>query len=180
MAVCISLVNDWESKLEIDLDTKPSREDPLDQIEQFLVQEQILFERPSEFELQFSLTGSWCDYPMWFRWLSEPCLLQIGLGIEARIPQNRQADATDLIVQVNERLMLGHFDMWSADRTLVFRHSQLIEPGQIASEELARQMSRAATEAAEVLVPALNFLLWSEKTASEAVAAAMFETVGEA
>lgn len=157
-----------------------SLSDPLDKVEQFLVQEQILFERTTEYEIQYSITGTWCDYPMWFRWLPVQAMVQVGLGIEARVPDNRRIEAKDLIVQINERLIIGHFDMWSADGTLVFRLGQLIESGNTVSEELARQMNRAAVDAAEVLIPAVNFLLWSEKTATQAVEAAMFETMGEA
>jgi len=170
----------WEPGLKTDFEMTATYDDPLDEVEQFLVDEQILFERPSEFEIQFSIAGTWCDYPLWFRWLPNPDLLQIELGIEAKVPQNRHLDVADLIIQINERLLIGHFDMWKTDRTLVFRHGQILSSGQAPSETLAKQMSRAATDAAEVLVPALNFLLWSEKTAAQSVEAAMFETLGEA
>jgi hypothetical protein len=166
--------------LEADIQYSSFADDPLDKVEQFLVQEQILFERISEYEVQFSVTGTWCDYPMWFRWLPVQAMVQVGLGIEARIPQNRRAETKDLVVQVNERLIIGNFDMWSADGTLVFRLGQLVESGNTVSEELAAKMNLAAIEAAEMLVPALNLLLWSEKTATQAVEAAMFETMGEA
>ncbi len=166
--------------METDLETSSTWEDPLDEVEQFLSEEQIPFERPSEAEIQFSVTGTWCEYPMWFRWLDGPALLQVGLGIDTRVPENRRSDVADLVVQINERLLVGHFDMWSGDRTLVFRHGQLFEAGQAIREPLIRKMSAAATEAAEYLVPALNFLLWSDKTVSQAVEAAMFDTVGEA
>ena len=176
----LSLANLLETDLETDLQPDRNINDPLDEVEQFLVQEQILFERIADSEIQFSLSGAWCDYPMWFRWLAHPNALQVSLGIETKVPKQQKNEVTDLIVQINERLLLGHFDMWSADRTLVYRHTQLIEPGEIIHEQMAKKLSDAAFEAAEVLTPALGFLLWSDKSASEAVEAAMFETIGEA
>jgi hypothetical protein len=170
----------WGPELNTDVNDETEWFDPLEEVEQYLAQEQLQFERAGEFEIQFSVTGTWCDYPMWFRWIPEANLLQVGLGIEARIPENRRTEVIDLIVQINEHLLVGHFDMWAADRTVVFRHSQVFEQGQMVREPLVRQLSSAAAQAAEVLIPALNFLLWSNKTASQAVEAALFETVGEA
>jgi len=166
--------------LETNLQFSGCSDDPLDEIEQFLVQEQILFERSSEFEIQFSMSGTWCDYPMWFRWLPHMSILQISLGIETKVPKNRKPEVADLIVQINERLLVGHFDMWSADRTLIYRNAQLFDSSEQIQGNLVKKINDAAFEAAEILMPALGFLLWSNKTASEAVEAAMFETLGEA
>ncbi len=169
-----------EFELKTDHDLSAQWADPLDEVEQYLAQEQLPFERIGAHEIQFPVTGTWCDYPMWFRWISDQNILQIGLGIEAKIPQNRQRDVADLILQINERLVIGHFDVWAADQSVVFRLGQFFEQGQVVREAMVRQCVGAATQAAEILTPALNFLLWSDKSPTQAVEAAMFETVGEA
>ncbi|VAV88570.1 hypothetical protein MNBD_ALPHA06-1038 [hydrothermal vent metagenome] len=166
--------------MKLDVEMAGELHHPLETVEQYLAEEQIAYERSNDLEIQFLLTGTWCDYPVWYRWLPNTGVLQIGLGIETKIPENREQDVASLLVQINEHLLVGHFDIYSQDRALVFRHGQLFEQGQMAHLSLVQKMIHAAMEAAEVMVPALNFLLWSDKTASEAVAAAMFETVGEA
>jgi hypothetical protein len=154
--------------------------DPLDLVEYILTAEEVGFERIGEQEIHFSVPGQWCDYPLWFAWRPENEVLHLCLGIDAKVKQRRRADVCDLLVRINERLASGHFDLWSEDGTIIYRHAlplpdtTLPTPGQLAA------MTNAASAAAERLIPALNFVLWAGKTPSEAVEAALFETAGEA
>ncbi len=154
--------------------------DPLELVEYILSAQEVGFERIGEQEIHFSVPGPWCDYPLWFAWRPENEVLHICLGIDAKVNTRTRQNVCDLLVRVNERLPNGHFDLWSEDGTIIYRHALPLPEAILPSPAQLAAMTNGATSAAERLIPALNFVLWAGKTPAEAVEAAMFETVGEA
>lgn len=154
--------------------------DPLDLVEYILSAQEVGFERVGEQEIHFSVAGPWCDYPLWFSWRPDDEVLHLCLGIDAKVKTRTRLDVCDLLVRVNERLPNGHFDLWSEDGTIIYRHALPLPEAMLPSIAQLASMTKAASAAAERLIPALNFVLWAGKTPADAVEAAMFETVGEA
>ena len=87
------------------------------------------------------------------------------------------SDVADLLMYVNARLWIGHFDLWPEDGTIVFRHA-MIFPDARASASQCEALLNLALEACEHYYPAFQFVLWGGKTAEEAVAAAVLECAG--
>ena len=81
--------------------------------------------------------------------------------------------------QINEKLWLGHFELWD-EGEIIFRHGMALMTGEQPSLAQAAAMIDVAVEAADRFFPAFDFLLRGAKTPQEAIAACMFETVGEA
>ena len=167
------------------MDTSPSDEsvqlgaDPLDVVEHVLAAENLPFDRTEDGDLAFSLAGDWKDYELWFAWRPEGDCLQLCLSMDLTIPATQRAAAQDLIAQVNPRVWLGHFELWD-DGELIFRHGMALMTGEQPSLAQAAAMIDVAVEAADRFFPAYDFLLRGAKTPQEAIAACMFETVGEA
>ena len=61
-----------------------------------------------------------------------------------------------------------------------FRHALSLAGGDTVSPAQAAALIVAAREAGERLYPAFHYLVWGGKSVEEAVAAAMFDTAGEA
>ena len=81
---------------------------------------------------------------------------------------------------INENLWLGHFDVWSDDGTIIFRHAMpMIGRDEISIGEV-QAMLAAAMDAAERFQPAFHFLILAGMTAEDAAKAALFEVCGEA
>ncbi len=154
--------------------------DPLDLVESILGAEDIGYERMGEKEIHFSIPGQWCDHALWFSWRPEDEVLHLCLGIDVRVSERNHAAVCALLALVNERLSCGHFDLWSEDGTLIYRHALPLPDALMPSPAQLAAMTNAASMAAERLIPALNFVLWGGKSPTEAVQAAMFETAGEA
>jgi hypothetical protein len=166
----------------MDLHTRhrePSR-DPLDVVEQVVAAEQFSYERTGDGEVHFTAPGQRLAHQIWFAWSDQIETLHICSSLETRVTAKDRAKACDLLALLNERLWLGHFDIWSEDGAIVYRNAIALpggaspEPGQIAA------LIAAAVEAGERFYPAYNYMVWAGKTAQEAVSAAMFETAGEA
>ena len=81
---------------------------------------------------------------------------------------------------MNQRVWMGHFEVWPDDGEVVFRHSMALPHGERPTLAQAASMIDAAVEASDRFYPAFDFLIRGAKTPSDAMAACMFETVGQA
>lgn len=154
--------------------------DPLDLVEQVVIAEQFPFERTGDGELHFTAPGAWQDHAVWFAWSEGIETLHICLALEAKAPPARRAEIAELLLLLNERLWLGHFDVWSDDGAIVYRHALALPGGVAPAPSQIAAMVAAALEAGERFYPAFNFLIWAGKPPREAAAAALFDTAGEA
>src|SRR5690606_15234208 len=103
--------------------------------------------------------------------------LQIACAYDMRVPQNKLTAIHSLLALVNERLWLGHFDIWSDEGVPMFRHALLLHGSLGASDRQIESLIDSAVEACERFYPAFQFVLWAGKSPTEAIAAAMLETV---
>jgi hypothetical protein len=154
--------------------------DPLDSVEQAVIGEQFPYDREENGELHLSTPGAWRDHQIWFAWRPELDALHICASLDLKVPANKYREVCELVVRLNEKLWLGHFDIWAEDGGIVYRHAVSLPNGETVSPAQAATMIAAAREAGERFYPAFHFLVWGGKTIEEATAAAMFETAGEA
>ena len=154
--------------------------DPLDVVEHVLTAENLEFDRTEDGDLAFALAGDWKDYELWFAWRPEAGCLQLCLALDLRASKTRRHVSYELLALINQRVWLGHFEVWSEDGEIVFRHSLPLPTGERPTLAQAASMIDAAVEAADRFYPAFDFLLRGAKSPEDAMAACMFETVGEA
>ena len=167
------------------MDTSPSDDsvqlgsDPLDVVEHVLAAENLPFDRTEDGDLAFSLGGDWKDYELWFAWRPEGDCLQLCLSMDLTIEPDQRSAAQDLIAQINPRVWLGHYELWE-DGEIIFRHGMALMSHEQPSLAQAAAMIDVAVDSADRFFPAFDFLVKGSKSPSEAIAACMFETVGEA
>jgi hypothetical protein len=99
--------------------------------------------------------------------------------MDLAVPKAQRQTAQELIATINPRVWLGHFELWE-EGEIIFRHGMALMTGEQPSLAQAAAMIDVAVEAADRFFPAYDFLLRGAKTPQEAIAACMFETVGEA
>ena len=154
--------------------------DPLDVVEYVLSAENLTFDRTEEGDLAFTLAGDWKDYELWFAWRPEAECLQLCLSVDRKCEEANRPAGYELINLVNQRVWLGHFEIWAEDGEVIFRHALSLPEGERPTPAQTAAMIDAAMEAADRFYPAFDFLLTGEKSPKEAMAACMFETVGTA
>ena len=154
--------------------------DPLDVVERVLSAENLEFERSSDGELTFVLTGDWKDFELWFAWRPEADCLQLCLSIDLKAAATLRGSAYELVNLINQRVWLGHFEIWAEEGEVIFRHAMALPDGERPSMAQTASMIDAAMEAADRFYPAFDFLVSGSKSPQEAMAACMFETVGQA
>ena len=153
---------------------------PLDVVEQLAVGNNWPFERASEDEISFIVTGRWTNYQVSFTWMSEIEALHLACAFDMRVPAQRLASVQQLVALINEQLWIGHFDIWMQNGVVMFRHALLLAGGVSASGQQCEAVLNSALDASERYFPAFQFVVWAGKSAREAMDAALFETSGQA
>ena len=138
------------------------------------------YERDGYDTMQCILPTRWGEMGCMFASRLEPVAMHYSLTLDVKPQEAKKTLIRELILLMNERLWLGHFDYWQEDQVIIFRHTLpllgrlSVTPGEVQS------LMQAALDAAERFIPAFNFVVWAGKSPAEALEAVMFETDGEA
>src|SRR6201988_4242254 len=138
------------------------------------------FERAGEDEIGLVVTGRWTNYQVSFTWMNEIETLHLACAFDMKVPEPRLADVQKLIALINEQMWIGHFDVWTQNGVVMFRHALVLAGGVTASGRQCEAVLGTALDSCERYFPAFQFAIWAGKSPREAMDAAMFETAGEA
>jgi hypothetical protein len=160
--------------------TEQSRTNPLDVVERIASSNDWSFERAGEDEITLVVTGKWTDYQVSFTWMYDIEAMHLACAFEFKVPERCRAEVSQLISMINEQMWVGHFDLWINDGLVMYRHALVLAGGVTASNRQCESLLATALDACERHYPAFQFVVWSGKSAREALDSAMFETAGEA
>ncbi len=160
--------------------TRESQTNPLDLLEEIAHANDWPFERPNHEEMVAQIQGRWNDYRLHFCWASDVSALQFTCTLDFKVPDGRRAPVHELLVRMNERMWLGHFDLPEEDAMPVFRHTIPLRGAGGASVEQLEDLVDVALSECERFYPAFQFVIWGGKSPVQAIEAACIDTVGEA
>ncbi len=173
------------SSLQFDIGADASA--PIDMLEHYFSSHNWAFERDGDEEIVTTVKGSWSDYELRALWREEDRVLQFialtGInGSAARSQPETRANLFETLALVNEQLWIGHFEQWSGDGAILFRHAVLLDGPDDAALSMpqAHALVDAAIDECERYFPVFQFVLWGGKSPRDALASAMVETEGEA
>ncbi len=153
---------------------------PLDEVEQFVDQQEWSFDRQGEGELAVVIAGQRCDYHIWFCWQPGTQSLHVSCAFDVKVPSDRRADTYRLVGLMNEKMPIGNFDLISAEGLILYRHAMLLRGSGGVSGSQVEDMLENALQECERFYPALQFVLWGGSSPETAITAAMMEPAGEA
>lgn len=153
---------------------------PVDVVEELASDQEWAFQRRSEDELAAEIPGQWCTYRLWFCWHPEVGVFHLTCALDIEVPPRRLPAVHQLLALANERLWLGHFEMWREENVPVFRHAVLFRDGMAATGELVGELVEIAVNECDRFYPAFQFVIERGRSAEEALAASLLETEGEA
>jgi hypothetical protein len=156
-------------------------EDPIDLAEAILSSDsRFACERGESGDLSFTFKAAWCQVTGFLGWREELPAVLLTVAFDLAAEENMRDKTARLVAMINENLWLGHFDLWSEDGSIVFRHSiPMIGRGDLTTGEV-HALVAASMDAADRFFPAFDFLLRCGQTAEESLRIALFETIGEA
>jgi hypothetical protein len=156
------------------------RTNPLDVVERIAAINDWAFERAGDDEITMVVAGRWSDYQVSFTWMHDIEALHLACAFDLKVPERRRDEVQKLIALVNEQMWIGHFDLWTQDGLVMFRHALVLAGGVEATSQQCQALLGSALESSEGYFPAFQFVVWAGKPARTALDAAMFETSGEA
>lgn len=152
---------------------------PLDIVEETIALRDWALERTARDELLAEVTGRWCDYHLAFHWTDDLGALQMTCAFDMRTPRERRERVHELLALLNDRLGIGHFDVGAVDGLPAYRHALLLRGCALSAEQIEDMLDIALHEI-DRFYPAFQFVVWGDRSPSDAMATVIFETVGEA
>jgi hypothetical protein len=152
---------------------------PIDLVEQIAGSQEWTWERTGDDELMLIVAGSWTDYHVSLNWRDDLEALHLACAFDFKVPENRLGEIYRLIAQINEQLWLGHFDLWTQEGLIMFRHGLMLN-GALMTTPQCDALLKAALEACERYYQAFQFVVWAGKESREALVSTMFQTEGQA
>lgn len=138
------------------------------------------FEFVSDEEILGEVQGSWASYQVRGIWRAEDRVLQVLCLPDIRVAVDKKAAFFELLALINEQVWLGHFDIWSNGSVLLYRHAMMLGDDGLLSLTQAQTAVEAALDECDRFYPAFQFVLWGDKSPSDALASAMVDAAGEA
>ena len=123
------------------------RGNPVDLVERLAAVNNWSFERSGDSEITLSIRGRWTDYHISFQWMAELEALHLACAFDLKVPEGRRNEVLKLLSIVNEQLWVGHFDLWSDEGMVMYRHALLLAGGAIASDRQCEAQLERAVEA---------------------------------
>jgi hypothetical protein len=160
--------------------TERQRANPLEAIEHMATTNGWSFERPSDDEIAILVRGNWTDYRISFTWMIDIEALHLACAFECKVPEHCRAEVLKLLSMINERMWIGHFDLWFEDGLVMYRHALVLTGGLAASSGQCESLLSTGLDGCERYYPAFQYVVWAGKPARDALDAAMFETSGHA
>jgi hypothetical protein len=160
--------------------SKVQRGNPLEVVERVATTHRWSCERVCEDEVTIGVQGKWGDYQVSFIWMHDKEALHLACSFELKIPEPNKAEVQHLVPMINTQMWVGHFDLWLTDGLVMFRYTHLLSGGVEASDRQCEVLLWAALDACERYYSAFQLAASAGMGAHEALAAAMFETAGEA
>lgn len=153
---------------------------PVDVIEHIAALNDWAFERAGDDEITISVAGHWCDYHVSFSWMEDKEAVHLACAFDLKVPVARQLEAMRLMSMINEQMWIGHFELWAREGMVMFRQALLLSGGAEPTSAQVERLLVTAVEACERYFQAFQFVVWAGKTAEDAMATVLFETIGEA
>jgi len=134
----------------------------------------------SQDELTGQIQGSWATYQLRAIWRADDQVLQMLCLPDIRVGAEKRNETYELLALINEQTWLGHFDMWSNGGILLYRNGTMLGDEGLLTLEQAQALVEIAVEECDRFYPAIQFVLWGDKSPDEALKAAMVDAAGEA
>jgi hypothetical protein len=153
---------------------------PLDVIEQLVADNDWVFDRPNDEEIAVQVPGRWCDYNLYFAWNEPADAMHFTLAFDIRVPDRKRPVVNELLALANEKIWMGHFVVWHEEGLLTYRHALPLRGSAGPTMQQIEDLMHNGLAECERFYPAFQYAIWGGKSASDALAAAMIDTVGEA
>ncbi|MBM1633733.1 YbjN domain-containing protein [Sulfitobacter mediterraneus] len=153
---------------------------PIDIVEHLAAHHDWDFDRIADDQIAMAVEGQWRTYSITLAWSSYDETLRLICTFEMEPPAEKLPKLYELLNNVNDQCWAGAFTYWAEQKLMVYRYGLVLAGGNVASAEQIDTMIGAAVMSAERYYPALQLLVWGDRTPEEAIQVAIAEAYGRA
>ena len=153
---------------------------PIDIVEHLAAHHEWDFDRISDEQIAMAVEGQWRTYSLTLAWSEFDETLRLICTFEMDPPEEKLPGMFELLNSVNDQCWAGAFTYWDEQKLMVYRYGLVLAGGQEASTDQVDTMIRAAVMSAERYYPAMQLLVWGDKTPHDALQVAIAEAYGHA
>ncbi|MGA9253700.1 MAG: YbjN domain-containing protein [Roseobacter sp.] len=153
---------------------------PIDIVEHLAAHHEWDFDRISDEQIAMAVEGQWRTYSLTLAWSAYDETLRMVCTFDMEPPEEKLPDLYALLNLVNDQCWAGAFTYWAEQKLMVYRYGLVLAGGNVASADQIDTMIGAAVMSAERYYPALQLLIWGDKTPEAALQVAIAEAYGRA
>ena len=153
--------------------------DPLDLVEDIIIDNGWEFERDKNKNIHVEVGGEWCDYQLSYGLNEAKNMIFVSCVLDIRLAKEKITEIYVLLSKINEKLSLGHFEVWLDDGWPIYRCSIPVPQNNLTCRSQIEQISLISLKECEKFYPAFQFLAWGDKNANDSLKHLMLETQGE-
>lgn len=155
-------------------------QNPTELVEDIILNQEWSYQRISPLELAAEVEARWGIYRLQFYWQEEFDIFHLTCFMDLRVVEKEGAEFYKLLALLNERVLMGHFELFSNEGIPAYRHSFMLPSDESTQMELIEHSIALALEEADRFYPAFQLVIAGEKSAKEAASIAILDTAGEA
>jgi len=153
---------------------------PIDIVETLATHHDWEFDRISDEQIAMEVEGQWRTYSVTLAWSAYDETLRLVCSFDMEPPADKLPVLYGLLNDVNDQIWAGAFTYWAEHQMMVYRYGLVLAGGQDATPEQIDTMIAAAVTSAERYYPAVQMVVWGDKSPKDAMQVAIAEAYGRA
>ena len=153
---------------------------PIDIVENLAAHHDWEFDRVADDQIAMAVEGQWRTYSITLAWSAYDETLRLICTFEMEPPEERLPALWEGLNAVNDQCWAGAFSYWDEPKLMVFKYGLLLAGGQMACAEQINTMISTAVLASERYYPAFQLMVYTDRSASDALQVAIAEAYGHA
>ena len=138
------------------------------------------FDRIHDDQTAMSVEGQWRNYSITLAWSAYDETLRMICTFEMEPPKATLPKLYEVLNAINDRCWAGAYTYWEDQQLMVYRYGLVLAGGQVAGPDQIDTMISAAVTSAERYYPALQLVVWGDRSVKDALEVAIAEAYGRA
>lgn len=153
---------------------------PIDIVEHIAEHHDWEFDRIGDDQIAMAVEGQWRTYSITLAWSGFDETLRMICTFEMDPPDAKLGGLYELLNAMNDQCWTGAFSYWAEQKLMVYRYGLVLTGGQVATPDQIDTMINTAVTNAERYYPAIQMLVWADRTPQDALQVAIAEAYGRA
>ncbi|MBM7066515.1 YbjN domain-containing protein [Actibacterium sp. 188UL27-1] len=153
---------------------------PIDIVENLAEHHSWDFDRIADDQIAMAVEAQWRTYSITLAWSGYDETLRLICTFEMEPPEEKLPQLYEALNKINDTCWAGAFTFWREQQLMVWRYGLVLTGGQMAGPEQIDSLIGTAVLTAERFYPAIQLVVWGDRTVEDAMQVAIAEAYGRA